>query len=159
RETQHELHALELVEPLRNNGRYGIVTRRHQTGGARWSKLVGRDLTIAGKRAVAVAGGFQEVFTKKDAHGHALAAVDRKRVAELRVRVAVEEANVKLRACLGEVIENGTLIDAVAAPGPVQDEHRHAPCEAGQERGLLVRQADAFMHRVPASALLRRGIA
>src|SRR5262249_44046064 len=55
-----------------------------------------------------------------------------------------------------EVIEDRTLVNAVAAPGPGQTEHGHPPREPAEQGGLLAGQTELRMHRVPTAALRGR---
>src|SRR3989304_4093475 len=59
----------------------------------------------------------------------------------------------------GQPLQDGALEDAVAAPRAGQAEQVHLPDEAAEQRALLVRQRDAFIHRLPAFAVRGRAVA
>src|SRR5947209_8451642 len=52
------------------------------------------------------------------------------------------------------MIEDRTLIDAIAAPGAGNAEHLHLAPEPSQQRLLLVRESDLRMHTPPALPVL-----
>ena len=77
----------------------------------------------------------------------------RKRVSISR-RAPVEEAEIDLRRCGGEDVEDRTLLHAVAAPRPSQTQDRHRPRERRQQCALGVAELDLSPKVAPALAMI-----
>jgi len=131
-EAEHELDALEFVEPVLECGREFIGGGRGNADGAGGAELGAGEGAIAAEGAVAVGGAELEVFGEEEDDGDAVAGVDVELIGEVAVLVAVEEAEVdQIFFLLGDTLEERALLDAVAAPDAAENQDFHLAGEAG----------------------------
>jgi len=75
-------------------------------------------------------------------------------VAKIRVLVAVEKAKVDFpRICLGNALDQGTLLDAIAAPDAADDQYIHLPNEPSDKFALRGTKGGCFVSAPPALLL------
>jgi hypothetical protein len=91
-EAEHELDALEFVEPVLKRGGQFIGGRRGDADGAGGAELGAGEGAIAIQSAIAGNRAELEVFGQEKGDGDAVAGVDVKLVDEVAVLVAIEEA-------------------------------------------------------------------
>ena len=56
-----------------------------------------------------------------------MSSVNCEQTTDLRLSIPIEEAKVDLCSSLGEMIEDRTLVNAIAAPCASQAEYQHSP--------------------------------
>lgn len=122
-ETEEQLDPLELVEPVLP-GRGGLVCGHVRAWkGARWSEMLRSHRAIACQGAVAEDGDKLEVLVEEHDRGDSEPAADHERAREVKVGVAVEEADLD-EPGVGplEEVERRALLNTVAAPEPRENE-------------------------------------
>src|SRR6185312_2593202 len=129
-EAQHELDSLELVEPVLKRLAEFVRIRRGEADGAGGAQLGAGEGAVAVQRAVAEGAAEFEILGQEDRDGDAVAAVELELVGQVAVLVAVDETQVDaIRIALGDPLEQGALLDAVAAPDAADNQHLHVARE------------------------------
>ena len=156
--SEHQLHTLEFVEPLLDDVVEQRSLRRSDAGWAGGSGEVGGHLAVFRQRPIAVLAAAEPVFAEEQHRRNASGSADGQLGGQFRIRVAIVEAEVDAVRGGGEVIEDRTLIDAVAAPRSGQHDDRHLAFEARQQLPLSVGQPHLSVQSFPALPLLRRAV-
>ncbi len=136
---KHVMDAFKLVEPLLRHGLEEFVAFADDARGARRPGGFGGHLPVFGECAVSISAADEVVFTQEQHARHAGGSTGLKDVGEIRIGVAVVKSQLNFVRCLGEVVENRTLIYAIAAPRTGEHQHLHLPHEP-REQFLLGRR-------------------
>ena len=67
--------------------------------------------------------------------------------------IAINPAKIDARIGLRDVVEEGTLLDAITAPDAGDDENVHAASEGGDEAALFFGEADLILDVGPGGGL------
>src|SRR5262245_10631293 len=159
RKAEQPLHALEFVQPILRDLGQKCVARRDEARRTARGGWVAHHLAIFVQRAFAVARHFVAVLAEKDDNRHAVAGVNLQRLLNVAVLVAVEVAHLDDRSGGREVLEDRTLVDAVAAPGAGQTHNRHRTPKGPEQLALGGRQLDLLVDRPPTLFLRVVGVA
>ena len=154
RRAQDQVNALELIQPILHDRAQQVVAWADDAGGANGPIQCGGHVAILRKRAVAVAADGMIVLTQEQNLRHARRPADHQFIFQIAAVVAIDVANIDLVVGRCNVVENGTLLDAIAALGARHDEHFHVSLEARQQLFLRWLQLHATVHRRPPGAVL-----
>ena len=130
----------------------------HQARRAAGPKLGCCHSPVCGERLIAVENDRVVVLAQELHNRHAAAAADLEQRRHIRHRIAVEVANLDLRAGRSKVLEDRALVDTVAAPGPREHHHGHPPRKRAEQLGLFHGERNLAAKRVPPLPLIRRGV-
>ena len=146
---QDPVIAFELIQPILNNGSHESRFSADDAGGAGRSFQSGGHIPVLRQRSVAVEAGLLEILAEEYDDRNSRAAADRQQRLHVGVRISIQVANVESRGGRRKVLEDRTLVDAVAAPDTRQHQHLDVPLEVRQQLSLGIRQFDAAMKSRP----------
>lgn len=165
-EAENEVDSFKFIQPILKRG-LDLVVRDGGAGKRAGSaEGFGGHGSITGERAVAENGDEFEFFGEEEDGGNTVAAADFNGIGKFGGDIAIDEAEVDRAfgaACfivLGDLLEEGALVDAVAAPCAAEDEDVHAAGE-GLDEGALCGSdggvfATNFVEVMPALLLVMR---
>lgn len=162
-EAGDEVGAFEVVGPVLDGEGEFVVGEGGTGEGAGGAELAEGEGAEAGEGFIAGEGEEFEVFVEEEGSWDAVAAADFDGVGEGDGLIAVDEAEVNARGLWGvaiggvesgEVVEDGALLDAIAAPGAANNEEVDASGEGADEVGLSGCEADSGVEGVPGGLLV-----
>ena len=137
-EAEHELDALEFVEPVLESRGEFVRRRWSEADGAGGAELRAGEGAITIQGAVAEGGAELEVFGEEKSERDAVAGVDADLLGEIAMLIAIDEPQIdQVGAGLGDFLKKRALLDAVAAPDAADDEDFHLAGEAGGKFELV----------------------
>jgi len=155
RKAQHELHALDFVQPIGQRGVQFVFLRGDNAGGTHRTQpragqgAVAIDCAVACRRAQFV------VFGKKLDHRDSAAGVDAQLRRQFAFLGALDEAQIDFGGIgFGYAVDQRALLYAIAAPDAAEDQDFHFADEAGEEVLLGFGQVRGVVDLRPAALLL-----
>lgn len=142
-EPRDELGAFELVDPFLD-GLGEFIARDAGAGElATGAELPGGFGPHAGEDIVAIKAKVIEFFIHEDHGGDAVSAADLDLIGEIDGFVTIDDAEVDFAVgSEGDVLHDGDLLGAVAAPGATDDQYGLAAGESAEEGLLCGGQSD-----------------
>lgn len=155
-QAEHELHPFDFVHPIGEGGGDFLLGRDEQAGGAGRTEIPGGFAAVASEGAVAGKGAEVEIFGEEEDDRDTVAAADAELGGEVFVEVAVDDFVFDFAARRrGDVIEEGNLLNAVAAPDAGDGQEFDGAGEGDEQLFLFRRQAGGGVKLIPTALLLR----
>jgi hypothetical protein len=154
-QAEHELDAFEFVEPVLEGCGEFFAVGASDAGWAGGAELAMSHGTITIQGAVAEDGAEVEILGEEKGDGNPIAFIDADLLGQIAMLIAIDEAKIDLAGVGGgDVVEEGALLHAVAAPDSAHDQDVHLADEAGEQIAMRGGERDAGVEIGPAPLLL-----